>query len=213
MCRYVGLLVAIVCVVVSGCETVSESGRQSQGDKILSSLSDLERQILIDKKVTRAEEQRALQIYTQCINDAGMQVVVDAHTSDKIGLDYVSVESAGESASDSSEKERARSACRNRIDAIDAVWVLQNAPTYEEIKLAESNLRKCVAHAGVKFDGEAGMDTVLAAIGEKLQRARGTGDLNADSDVAAAQECVRIYSDVAGKVPPPGLADALKKLK
>ncbi len=211
MWKCVGVSVGLVYLLVSGCDA-KESAAQTRGDKILSSLSDFERQVLSDKKVTRAEEQRALQIYSQCVRDAGMSVTVNSR-NDRIGLSCLSVGSEGATEEVSSKMDDVISQCTNRVDAVDAVWALQNAPTKDEVKLAEANLRKCVVHAGVTVEETAGIDAVFGAVTETLQRSRERGQMPPDPGAMAVRECAQAYTDVAGKVPLPGLEDALRKLK
>lgn len=192
--------------ILSGCSSAPDESKQTAGAKLLGNLSQIESEVLADKKVTRAEMQKTLQRYTQCIEAANLKVVDsggDKLTISRLQIDYGS----DMSTYDASEKKVQE--CRSEVDAIDAVWEMQNAPSADDRKKALATFVTCLKAAGVQVPDNASEDAVMQAY-----RLAGETATKTDPKASApGSSCASDYSQTVGIAPVDGLSDALKGLK
>lgn len=109
---------------------------------ILDNLSDIEFATLSDGLVTDAELVSAKEDLRACLE--GNSFVVEDREFWSAPSDLSSL--ASESAEHSTESlERIDLECRERTDAVEHIWFLQNAPTAEEVERARDNFAACIA--------------------------------------------------------------------
>ncbi|MDF0530054.1 hypothetical protein P0W64_06250 [Tsukamurella sp. 8F] len=197
--------VAFCLGVLAGCGGPPAEQKESAGSRLLATLSAYERDALADKKVSRAEMQKALQKFTQCVEAAGLAVVDSGGR--QLSLDRLQVDYGSDmSTYDASEKKV--QTCRTDVDAVDAVWTMQNAPTADERRRAVDTFAACLRRVGIAVPAGAGQDEVERVYRDSHEKKAG-GESGSDS----GSGCATNYVDTMGPSAMEGLADALKALK
>lgn len=192
-----------VLMVISGGGVACAEPQQTQGARILANPSSFEREVLADKKVTKEEMQKALAKYSQCVSKTGA-TLTDLHGR-RLAMSNLLV-NLGEDTSAYDAIEKKVQSCRAEVDAVDAVWAMQSAPTAEERRHIATDLVTCLRHDGIDVPVGAGQDEAMRLYRQSLEAA-GAGDHHIGS------ECVSEYYEAVGSPTPDGLADALASLK
>lgn len=210
MARSALYLITLSLTLAAGCaghRAATHSPARLAGQEVLTDLSGLERRVLADRHVTRAEYAEANAVTGACLRTNGLTVV--AFTDDDILAGATVTSDGGDSRGlvggmiDPAVREQQ---CRDGTDAVAAVWVLQNAPSPEQRLAAYQAFTRCLVDAGIDMPTSPAIEDMLSAAIDVLARTD-----PADAQVNRVRTCVR---DVlpAVTMPLPGLAEALNAL-
>lgn len=189
-----------------GCS--SQGGGESErslGEQVLADLSEVESEILQDRFVTAAELDRAVTVLLACYERNGFQpdpyepgtpatsipVAVTAATEEELDALIPKVDT-----------------CKAEVDAIDAVWVLQNSARPERLEAAQNSFAACIVDLGIAAEG-ATYEEAAEAFGTVVSRVPAFDE---EGNPSEAQACADILTQEAGSSALPGLADALAAL-
>ena len=201
----VGLVVSLA--LSTGCAE-SRGSDDSPGAQLLASLSAFESEVLVDRTVSLAELEAAGQAFAECLSAAGFTPVNDG---DGIGPDSIAAEIAtpsedlpeAERLAREQRQEERYEGCRDLVDAVSAVWVLQNQASEAEIQATLATLPDCLSEAGLELpSGVSPQDAARAAQEDRTLDEAGRAAVDACLTAAAR-------SSVSA---PAGLAEALARL-
>ncbi len=204
----------VLLVACSGPPDQSDLGRQA-----LENLSPVERSALADKKVTLAELKQASAVFVDCVTRAGATAQPgEGGDPGSAGPSGFAVEYSLGPGVDSNEMERRLAACRDEVNAVEDVWVLQHEASEADKEKAEQQLPGCARRAGLALpDDVEWTDAVRRAV-SVLQDSGYYGRSSASPapspagiDVTALGHCVDVLTaKTTGALP--GLAAALASL-
>jgi len=205
--RFLTLAIPVLpaAAILVGCASHGSVVDDSQGARILASLSQLEQRTLEDKVVSAGELDAAASAYRDCVTSHGF--VMDPYVPGTPVRDTpVSIVLVDDE--DGPIREAELEACRAQVDAIDSVWVLQQAPTAAQAKEAERAFVACVAGLGLVEDG-ATFEDAASAFSEAAQSEEPFDEAGNPTDL---QQCAADLTERAGTTALPGLAEALAEL-
>jgi hypothetical protein len=216
---WVTVVLVTAVVVLGGCGGPPDESYM--GRRALEHLSAVERAALADKQVTLAELKQASQVYVDCVTKAGA-TPEPGQGSDPgyAGPSGFAVEYSLGQGVDADVMEQRLDACRNEVNAVEDVWVLQHEASQADKQKAEQQFVTCARRAGLAVAADADwMDASRKAV-SLLQdsgyygHASGSPAPSATAggvDVAALGRCVDdVSSKTSGALP--GLAEALATL-
>lgn len=205
------VFVWIACLAVSSCSIGGTSNSSTSGDgnsiglQVLQDLSRTEMSALSDKRIELAELDFAVSVYIECVEELGAKAQLAGPI--ERGLSSVQVEAQLESDEEGDLLfERIEAGCDPEVDAIQQVWILQSQS--DEVSQAEldSELMQCLLDVGaVPEDAELTLDQ----LGKRLAEMRPSLTAQQQEGILA---CESAYSQSAGPLPLPGLAEALDDL-
>lgn len=208
--RATALSIILTSCVIGGCSEAT--GEESLGAQALDSLSPLEAEALQDKQITMAELERSAAVYEECLVSAGFSVEVADQAI--LGPSRFATEvQVGDDPAEADRYDAAGQACYDDVEAIEAVWLLQNQASDEELAAVEAAFVECARTAGAPVAEGASFEDAVTAAQDFVQEAQASsgdpGDL--PPDAVAVRDCLAPLS--AQLVTPlPGLDDALEAL-
>ena len=195
----------------------SGAGGLSLGAKALKNLTPFEKRVLKDKKVTVAELVESTQIYVECLDALHFDHEVnDPSVLGPSGIEYGYEIPKGVQDQDaySNKMELRADSCRNSVEAVEDVWVLQNQASQSDIDKAKREFVPCVRRAGVTLAPDATFEQAgLAA--KKQMTDNASQEIDPQSSAGKAMLALESCMDSIGKesvVALPGLEQALKSL-
>lgn len=194
--------------MLTGCN--QDGGDMSAGERVLLNLSDIEQEVLADKVVTLAELEKAAAIYAECVEPHVLEIEpwVPGQPISSSSTTITSNEKDEDAARvERDQLSREVERCYEEVDAIDAVWILQQYGD-EPDDQAEQNFINCVYELGLTKPN-ASFEESSIAYSAAAQQEFQSGDVSPDSPI---QRCGAAFTSDAGITALPGLADALAAL-
>jgi hypothetical protein len=208
-----GPALAIMLVVSSGCASASGGSATTEAARLLSHLTPLERQILVNRTVNPQQYRHAAQATISCLRSAGFSVSNPTPGPDGI-LEYISSYSFGDKSSktgpDKARQDRisaVQNTCDQESAAVQAVYILDHADNPHEIPVAFARMVSCLQAAGASLPGNEKLSRFSS-----FMRSVRTSIQNGDLTAASFNSCQTPFA-AAELQPLPGLAEALANLK
>jgi hypothetical protein len=137
-------------------------------DKLRSSTTPYQAEMLDDRKVDFAEYERATLVAIQCMRQAGLTVSGPSlRDGDRRFLSYtysLEASSPTESVDDNGMRNTAEECERKHLRAVATTWEFRNLLTPRQRASERREIVKCLRAAGVKIESDANDDAVFDAV-------------------------------------------------